>query len=223
MAGPGPLSRRGVLALFASAGAAALAGCASTANQQEIIDDATPAGSDYARIYGPRLNEPYPIPAVDLQKIDPKYLRQEVSNDTGEPAGTIVVDTADRFLYLTLDHGRAIRYGIGVGREGFAWSGRGYVGYKKQWPTWTPPAEMVARDPNAAPWADGMPPGPMNPLGARALYIFEHGKDTLYRLHGNPDVTSIGKAVSSGCIRLMQQDVIDLYARVPTGTKVVVL
>ena len=203
--------------------AAALAGCATTANQAEIIPAKAVEGYDFARIYAARLDEPYQVPAVNLQRIDKRFLRQEVANTTGERAGTIVVDTAHRYLYLTLDGGRAIRYGIGVGREGFAWSGHGYIAFKKAWPTWTPPKEMVARDPLAAPWADGMPPGPENPLGARALYIFENGKDTLFRLHGNPDETSIGRAVSSGCIRLLQQDIIDLYSRVPEGTTVVVL
>ena len=116
-----------------------------------------------------------------------------------------------------------MRYGCGVGKEGFAWKGHGHIGRKAEWPTWTPPAEMVARDPSARPYANGMPGGTNNPLGARAMYIYTPaGADSLYRIHGTNDPPSIGHAVSSGCIRLLDQDVIDLYGRVPVGTKVVV-
>src|SRR5262249_52899179 len=119
--------------------------------------------------------------------------------------------------------GRAIRYGIGVGREGFAWSGAATVKSKQEWPKWFPPADMMARDPRAAPWADGMPGGLQNPLGARALYLWQGDKDTLYRIHGTNEPWSIGRAGSSGCIRMFNQDVIDLYDRVPEGSRVVVL
>src|SRR5690606_32996575 len=113
-------------------------------------------------------------------------------------------------------------YGVGIGREGFAWSGRALIAYKREWPTWTPPAEMIERQPELEPYRYGMAPGPDNPLGARALYIFLDGRDTLYRLHGNQDERAIGRAVSSGCVRLLQQDVIDLYERVPPGTPILV-
>jgi lipoprotein-anchoring transpeptidase ErfK/SrfK len=117
-----------------------------------------------------------------------------------------------------------MRYGVGIGREGFSWSGHGYIGRKAEWPTWTPPAEMVARDPNAAPYKNGMPGGTNNPLGARAMYIYTpSGSDSLYRVHGTNDPASIGSAVSSGCVRLIDQDVIDLYGRVPVGAKIVVI
>jgi lipoprotein-anchoring transpeptidase ErfK/SrfK len=172
--------------------------------------------------YGALPEEPYPIPAVDIAKLSPEYYRRIVDDPTGEPPGTVVVDTRDRVLYLTLEAKKAVRYGIGVGRAGFVWSGRGEIRYKKPWPTWTPPAEMIVRQPELEQYRTGMPPGLENPLGARALYIFHDGADTLYRVHGNNDVNSIGQAVSSGCVRLLQQDVIDLYARVTVPAPIVV-
>ncbi|MFD1332887.1 L,D-transpeptidase [Methylopila musalis] len=167
-------------------------------------------------------DEPYPVRPVNLQKIDPRFLKQTVPNTTGEPAGTIVIDPHERHLYLVQDDGTAIRYGVGVGREGFAWSGQAYVRRKLEWPDWHPPAEMVARDPKARPYASGMPGGPSNPLGARSMALWQGDKDTLFRIHGTIEPYSIGKAVSSGCIRMLNQDVIDLYSRVTIGTRVVV-
>jgi len=134
-----------------------------------------------------------------------------------------VRDPTNRFLYLVENGGQSMRYGIGVGREGFAWSGTAVVHDKQEWPKWFPPPEMVARDPKVAPYANGMEGGIKNPIGARALYLWQGNKDTLFRLHGTNEPSSIGHAVSSGCIRLLNQDIIDLYDRVPTGTKVVVL
>jgi lipoprotein-anchoring transpeptidase ErfK/SrfK len=142
--------------------------------------------------------------------------RQVVSYQTDEAAGTIIIDTAHTFLYLTLGNGKALRYGIGVGREGFTWSGVETIARKAEWPDWIPPAEMVARQPYLPRWVGG---GPGNPLGARALYL----GNTQYRIHGTNDPTTIGKHVSSGCIRLRNEDVMDLYNRVDVGTKVVVL
>lgn len=139
------------------------------------------------------------------------------------PPGSIVVDTRKKFLYFVQANGKAVRYGIGVGRQGFSWSGTAVIKRKAKWPTWTPPAEMVARDEFAAEWAGGMPGGPKNPLGARALYLFQGNVDTLYRIHGTFEPSSIGKAVSSGCIRLINADVADLYNRVAIGARVVVL
>lgn len=138
-------------------------------------------------------------------------------------SGSIVVDTHRKFLYLVHGNGKALRYGIGVGKQGYSWSGDAIIRRKAKWPRWTPPAEMVERDPLAAEWADGMPGGPANPLGARALYLFQGNVDTLYRIHGTAIPASIGKAVSSGCIRLLNADVVDLYERVPLGTRVIVL
>jgi len=119
--------------------------------------------------------------------------------------------------------GRAVRYGVGVGREGFGWSGSARVARKAEWPTWTPPADMIKRQPEVAKFAHGMPGGLENPLGARALYLYQGNRDTLYRLHGTNDPSSIGHAMSSGCIRLLNQDIIDLYRRAPVGSPVVVL
>jgi lipoprotein-anchoring transpeptidase ErfK/SrfK len=177
----------------------------------------------YLAMYGPRPDEKFPLPATDISQVQPQFLRQEVYYSTPEPVGTIIVDTPDRFLYLVLPEGTAMRYGIGVGREGFSWAGDATVQRKAVWPRWTPPAEMVARDPKAAKWAAGMPGGLDNPLGARALYLFQGSRDTLYRIHGTNEPYSIGTNVSSGCIRLINQDIIDLYERVPIGTRVVVI
>ncbi len=176
--------------------------------------------------YASVIDDGFEIPAIPYEQIDPKYYRQSVADPTGEAPGTIVVDTANRFLYLVQEQGEAIRYGAGIGREGFAWSGRAIVQWKKKWPTWTPPAQMIARDPKLEKYSaanGGQPPGITNPLGARALYIFKDGKDTLYRIHGSPEWKSIGTAASSGCVRLINQDVIDLYDRVSNKTPVVVL
>lgn len=217
------LSRRHFMMGGASLSALTLAGCATT-DLPENVRGVSVVNPYYLAMYAPSFTERYPLPPVDLRTVDPAYLRAEVDDPTGERPGTIVVRTAERYLYLVGENGRAMRYGVGVGREGFAWSGRGHVGRKAEWPTWTPPAEMVARDPTARPWADGMPGGTNNPLGARAMYIYNSaGADTLYRIHGTNDPPSIGHAVSSGCIRLIDQDVIDLYGRVPVGTTVVVI
>lgn len=176
--------------------------------------------------YGARPAEQFPLQAVPLDKIPPQFLRQQVAYPTPERPGTIVVDTANFFLYLVQEGGQAMRYGVGLGRAGFEWSGRGRVAYKRQWPKWTPPDEMIARQPELEKWSarnGGMPPGLDNPLGARALYIFDGGVDTLYRVHGSPEYWSIGKAVSSGCVRMLQQDVIDLYERVQPPAPIIVV
>lgn len=167
--------------------------------------------------------EKFPISRAEIQKVPPKFRKRAVRFQSDYPVGTIVVDTRNKFLYLVQPGGRAIRYGIGVGRQGFSWSGAAVIKRKAKWPTWTPPAAMVARDEFAAQWADGMPGGPRNPLGARALYLYQGNVDTLYRIHGTFVPSSIGKAVSSGCIRMINADVADLYDRVSTGTRVVVL
>lgn len=168
-------------------------------------------------------DEPFPVSLKDRKRVPDKFRQQEVRYLTEQQPGTLVVDPAHRYLYLVLGSGRALRYGIGVGREGFAWAGVAIVGRKAPWPRWTPPKEMIARDPFAAEWPDGMPGGPKNPLGARALYLYADGVDTLYRIHGTNQPGSIGQAVSSGCVRLLNTDIIDLYDRVGVGTTVVVL
>jgi lipoprotein-anchoring transpeptidase ErfK/SrfK len=135
----------------------------------------------------------------------------------------VIVDPKDKFLYLVMPEGKAMRYGIGVGREGFEWSGTTRIAMKREWPTWTPPSEMIKRQPELAKWRGGQPGGLSNPLGARALYLFNKGGDTGYRLHGTPEWNSIGRAMSSGCVRLINQDIIDLYDRVEIGAKVIVI
>ena len=153
---------------------------------------------------------------------DQGYWPLMTRDDALLPPGTIVVNTGERHLYLVLEGGQAIRYGVGIGRDGFTWSGRAKVGRKAEWPTWTPTKEMMERQPETREFAGGMPPGLTNPLGARALYIYQDGRDTLYRLHGTMEVWSIGGAVSSGCVRLLFHDIIDLYSRAPVGTQIVV-
>lgn len=177
--------------------------------------------------YGQVVDAGYTIPAVPVSRIENEFLRQIVNYRSDEEPGTIIVDTPNKHLYYLLPDNRAVRYGIGVGREGFAWEGEAYVAWKQAWPRWHPPAEMVERQPELKEYAeDGMDAGLMNPLGARALYLYdEEGRDTLYRLHGTPEWNTIGTAASSGCIRLMNQDIIDLYERVTPGrdSKVIVL
>lgn len=173
------------------------------------------------------------IPAIPIERIDKRYHRQIVSDPTGERPGTVVVDTGNHFLYVVQPFGRAMRYGVGLGRQGFEWSGDGVIEWKQHWPRWFPPEDMIARQPNLEKyrarqipgtneWEGGMPAGINNPLGARALYIYQNGKDTLYRLHGSPEWWSIGKSVSSGCVRMMNQDAIDLYDRVAEKSPIVV-
>jgi lipoprotein-anchoring transpeptidase ErfK/SrfK len=172
--------------------------------------------------YGASTDAGYRLPAIPITKVKAEFRRQNVSFDTKEKPGTIVVDTSSKHLYFVLPEGRAIRYGIGVGREGFEWQGTARIGMKREWPVWTPPPAMIRRKPELAKWRGGMPPGPQNALGARALYLFNKGGDMGYRLHGTPEWWSIGKAMSSGCIRLLNQDIIDLYDRASEGAKVIV-
>ncbi len=215
--------------LFLATAAAALAsGCASGGRLPASTGYRAPGpqgaavSPEYLQMYRAMPEEPYPIPAINLRELDPAYLRRFVDYSAPEPAGTIIVDTPNRYLYLTMENGKAMRYGVGIGRAGFDWGGRARIAYKKPWPKWYPPAEMIAREPELEQFRGGMEPGLENPLGARALYIFQGKRDTLYRLHGTSETWSIGKAVSSGCVRLLHQDVIDLYNRVPDGTTVVV-
>jgi len=160
---------------------------------------------------------------------DPAFARKVVAYPSPEPPGTIIVDPGAHFLYLVQPGGQAIRYGVGVGAEGFGWSGVATIHNKQEWPDWYPPADMLERKPELKPHMVqlqsglGMPGGPDNPIGARALYLWQGNKDTLYRIHGTNDPTTIGTNVSSGCIRLTNEDVVDLYNRTPVGTKVIVL
>jgi lipoprotein-anchoring transpeptidase ErfK/SrfK len=172
--------------------------------------------------YSSMTDAGYVLPAIPRAKVPPQFLRQEVRYDGGEVPGTIIVDTRTKFLYFVMGGGKAMRYGIGVGKEGFEWNGSARIALKREWPRWTPPSAMIKRRPELAEFRNGMNPGLTNPLGARALYLFNKGGDTGYRLHGTPEWWSIGKAMSSGCIRLMNQDIIDLYNRAEVGAKVIV-
>ena len=140
-----------------------------------------------------------------------------------KPAGTIVVDTSECYLYAVEEGGWATRYGVGVGEEGLTLKGRATIGRKAEWPSWTPTANMMRRKPRLLQYAGGVPGGPNNPLGARALYLYRGGRDTMFRLHGTNEPWTIGTAVSSGCIRLTNDDIVDLYQRVPVGTTVLVI
>ena len=192
--------------------ATAVAGCSTIGNMRIFSND-----------YGAVTDAGYQLPRIPIDRVPRKYHRQIVRYDTTEKPGTIVVDTGNKFLYYVMPDGEAMRYGIGVGREGFEWHGTARIALKREWPTWTPPAAMIRRQPELAKYAHGMPPGLTNPLGARALYLFNKGGDSGYRLHGSPEWNSIGHAMSSGCIRLMNQDIIDLYDRAEVGAKVIVL
>lgn len=195
-------------------------GCTST----QDLKVETNVSNLYSEMYGAVHDERFPVPAPNLKKIDPQFYRQEVAYNSGYTPGTIIIDTKSRFLFLQQENGKALRYGIGVGKAGLEFEGKGVVQYKREWPSWTPTRDMIKREPERyGPLAAGMAPGPTNPLGARALYLFKDGKDTLYRIHGSNEDWSIGKAVSSGCIRLLNQDIMDLYRRVQSGAQVVVL
>lgn len=201
----------------------AVAGCAS---QREMIVAQPGPTIDpaYRAMYDELPDEKHPVDAVDLTQIDERFLRREVSFPTSEPPGTVIVDPSARYAYLVQGGGKAIRYGVGVGKtEAFNFNGVATIGRKAEWPHWTPTAKMVAREPERyGPVAAGMQGGEDNPLGARALYLYRGGSDTFYRLHGTTEPYSIGTMVSSGCIRFLNQDIIDLYNRVPVGAKVIV-
>ncbi len=192
--------------------AAATLACGSAHAQQAYAAYAQPQNAYYAQ---PQYAPAEAAPDQDAQ-LDPRFQRQIVSFSTNEAPGTVIIDTPNTFLYYVLGNGQAIRYGIGVGREGFTWSGVKHVERKAEWPDWRPPAEMIARQPYLPRFTAG---GPGNPLGARAMYI----GGTVYRIHGTNDPSTIGKDVSSGCIRLTNEDVVDLYSRVQVGAKVIVL
>ncbi|GIL03292.1 MAG: L,D-transpeptidase [Alphaproteobacteria bacterium] len=192
-----------------------------------------PVTFDYDLIYAAMDDGGFRLPAIPWREIDRRFLRQRVADPTGLRPGTLVVDTSAHLLYLTEPGGSALRYGVGLGRAGFEWAGSGTVGRKQAWPRWHPPEEMIERQPelekyrttydrqNDA-WLGGMEPGLTNPLGSRAIYIHQNGRDTLYRIHGSPEWRSIGKSVSSGCVRMINQDVIDLFERVAVGTPILV-
>jgi len=177
--------------------------------------------------YGAVLGEPYPVPAVPDGVVPPHLWRQEVTNPFPDhPEGAIIVDPDAASLHLVIPNRRAMRYGVSVGAAGFSWAGQAVVQFRRSWPRWKVPDEMIVRQPDLAPYSvanGGMDPGPGNPLGARALYLFQDGRDTLYRIHGGCEPEYLGKAVSSGCIRLLDQDAIDLGERVAHHAPVTVL
>lgn len=232
---PVPAGRRSFLYLAGAAAAMTLSGCttapsatASFAAKPAVLPprpSGPPSESELEARYAALVDGGYQLPAIPYKEIDPVFYRQRVENTTGQPAGVVVVDVPNRFLYVTEPGGTAMRYGVGIGRAGFSWQGEGVIQWRQKWPRWKAPADMIARQPELAKYSvenGGQEPGPNNALGARALYIFQDGKDTLYRLHGSKDWRSIGKAASSGCIRLINQDVIDLYTRVPEKARIVV-
>jgi lipoprotein-anchoring transpeptidase ErfK/SrfK len=174
--------------------------------------------------YGTMSDGGFTTPAIDVTMLDPSLMRTEVAWRGKEKPGSIVVNVPQRRLYLVEANGKAMRYAVGVGRtEGTNFRGSAVIGRKEKWPHWTPTAHMMAAMPRYRRYAGGIDGGPDNPLGARALYLYRDGHDTFFRLHGTTEPESIGQAVSSGCIRLFNQDIIDLYNRVPVGTHVTVL
>jgi lipoprotein-anchoring transpeptidase ErfK/SrfK len=241
------IARRQFLTSSLMLGAVTLAGCQTRAPAEgEAAVEAAPKPRfrfpmapialeevNHAVAYAALPDAEFVIPAVPYEKIDERFRRQMVPNPTGEKPGVLVVETSEHHLYWTMPNGFAMRYGVGLGKEGFEWTGRGEVKRKARWPRWHPPEEMIERKPELEKyrttydaknklWLGGMDGGLDNPLGARALYIYQGEVDTLYRLHGSPEWNSIGKSVSSGCVRFINQDIVDLFDRVPEGTEVVV-
>ncbi len=194
----------------------------SRARNQAYASRPQPQQFDYNSIYASVADGDVTIRAFNHNKMNSKYLRQQVRYFGSEAPGTIVIDVSGPFLYFVQSRGMAMRYGIAVGKEGFGWTGTANVQRKTTWPTWTPPAEMIQRSPKLAKFAQGMPGGADNPLGARAIYLYKNGKDTLYRIHGTTKPFSIGRKASSGCFRMINQDAADLYARVSPGANVFV-
>jgi lipoprotein-anchoring transpeptidase ErfK/SrfK len=237
-------TRRTIIAGASASAAATLAGCVGT-NPNPSLNAAAftaapenPAMADavepqYSSIYGEVKDAAFTVPAVDYSQVDRAFLRKSVSYDTKEAPGTIVIDPANHFLYHVEGGGRATRYGVGVGRDGFRWAGEARIKSKQEWPDWYPPAEMLERRPDLNPGVNkqvvelqsgvGMHGGPANPLGARAMYLWQGNKDTYFRIHGTNEPFTIGTSHSSGCIRMINQDAMDLYQKTPVGTRVVVL
>ncbi|MER9128991.1 L,D-transpeptidase [Mesorhizobium sp. M0768] len=232
------LSRRTVLSGAGALALLGIAGCSQTLDLPSLqLDDVTTGSIRPIRpsisvdknitspdvMYASLTDGGFNVPEVPYLKVKPEFRRQIVVDPTGEQPGTIVVHSQERLLYLVQPGGDAIRYGVGIGKDGFRWSGRANIQYGKEWPVWTPPPEMIARRPELVKWQSGQPGGLDNPLGARALYIYQNGSDTGYRIHGSPEWWSIGQAMSSGCVRLINQDIIDLYSRVSKKNPVVVV
>ncbi|WP_108398050.1 L,D-transpeptidase [Devosia submarina] len=224
-----PIGRRAALTGGLSLLGLVLAGCSTSSSQLAAVaappkpqPTASEVPEDVRLMYAAITTDRFPIRASRMELVPRRFWRQEVDDPTGEKPGTVIVDTTDRFLYHVKDNGRAMRYGVGIGAAGFEWSGRAHIAYKREWPTWTPPSDMIARHPELEKYRHGMPPGEDNPMGPRALYIHQGNTDTLYRIHGNPDERTIGQAVSSGCVRLLPQDIIHLHDNVRSGSPLIV-
>lgn len=197
-----------------------LAACAPTPSPQA----AAQLSPELQAMYGTKDAGAFVVPAIPARNLTPENVRREVDFWADEPPGSIVVDPYSHYLYYLLGHDRAIRYRVGVGEAGRTFAGRATVQRKAEWPGWTPTANMIAREPELyGPWAGGMAPGLENPLGARAMYLYRGGRDSMYRIHGTYAPSSIGNSVSAGCIRMFQQDAMDLYERVRVGARVRVL
>jgi len=238
------LTRRALLGGSSAGAALLLAGCNTSRVTGPIASlvptpaaKAPPSDADFAGLAGdsryaalyPAVPDKFPIAALKPGIVPPAFWRAEVDYATKEAAGTIVIDPKRHYLYHVLGGGKAMRYGVGVGKEGFAWSGDSTINSKQEWPDWYPPKEMIERQPDLQRSVTklqsglGVAGGLRNPLGARAMYLWQNNKDTLYRIHGTTEPGSIGRSVSSGCIRMVNQDAIHLYERVQVGAKVVVL
>jgi lipoprotein-anchoring transpeptidase ErfK/SrfK len=237
------LTRRKMIAGVSASAAASVAGCVSS-DPNASVNAAAMAPSpppshpavmadavepQYGAVYGQIKDGEFTVPAVQLAQVNSAFLRTNVAYATKESPGTIVVDPANHYLYHVEDGGRATRYGVGVGREGFVWYGDATIKSKQEWPDWYPPKEMVDRRPDlkksmvALQSGEGMHGGPANPLGARAMYLWQGNHDTYFRIHGTNEPWTIGSSQSSGCIRMINQDAMDLYQKTPVGTRVVVL
>ncbi|MCY0150667.1 L,D-transpeptidase [Hoeflea sp. G2-23] len=222
------MNRRQFIYGAASTSVLALSRCTTATKVGQPVEKLPTSqnSSNIMTMYGPMPEERFPLPAIEISKVPSKFRRRQVNFTSPYPVGTVIVDTKTYYLHLVQENGQAMRYGVGLGRQGFEWSGEGVIQWKQAWPKWTPPDEMIARQPELEKWSadnGGMPPGLSNPLGARALYIFQNGKDTLYRIHGSPEYWTIGKSVSSGCVRMINQDIVDLYGRVTSGARLIVL
>lgn len=214
------------------AAAALMAGLAASSAKADdrgfmaFFDDPQQPAQEMSAYYGGQQEQQANYgaqPEAQDQRLGREYpstTKEIVADPTNERPGTITVDTANRYLYLSLANGQAVRYGIGVGRQGFTWKGRVNIGRKESWPAWTPPSAMLKRRPDLPRHMEG---GEDNPLGARAMYLYTGGRDTMFRIHGSNEPWSIGQAVSSGCIRMLNADVTDLFNHVKVGTNVVVL
>ncbi len=234
-------NRRSLITGASAAAGLGLAGCVGSQNQMAaavppapgspaVADAGGDFGSyDYKAIYAALPDGQFTVPATNTSDINPAFLRRRVAYVTSEAPGTIVVDPPNHYLYHVESGGKAMRYGVGVGREGFAWSGEAKIKSKQEWPDWYPPQQMLDRRPDLKKvMVDlqsgiGMHGGPDNPLGARAMYLWQGDVDTLFRIHGTNEPWTIGTSGSSGCIRMVNQDAIDLYKATDVGTKVIVL